>query len=80
MQAIELLYAVNETSSNAEKSRFGNIARSPIINQSQCSIISQQYIIWPVIATWFNLTTTLVDAGPLAYSGLLSFNCLIRAV
>ena len=55
------------------------------INQSQCSIasisiISQQYIIWPVMAACLNLTTMLADAGPMAGSGLFSFHQVICAI
>ena len=44
------------------------------INQSQCSIasisiISQQYIIWPVMAACLNLTTMLADSGQMSRSG-----------
>ena len=53
------------------------------INQSQCSIvsiISQQYIIWPVMAACLNLTTMLAHAGLMAGSGLFSFHQVICAI
>ena len=52
-------------------------------NQSQCSIasiISQKYIIWPVMAACLNLTTMLAHAGPMAGSCLFSFHQVICTI